>query len=293
MTEKPRIAFFGTPEFAVIILDELEVNGFTPSLIIAQEDKPAGRGHELVAPATKKWAEARSLPVYQPRTLKDGTAYSYLTEAGGSDGWDLFIVASYGKIIPEDILNIPRGRTLNVHPSLLPKFRGPSPIHGAILSGEQTGVSIMRLDAEMDHGPIVAQEGVTMGEWPCGYKALEDALGRAGGILLARTIPGWLSSSIPEREQDHDQATYTRKVLKDDAVVNLADDPMVNLLKVKAYEAWPRAFGFFEHAGTTYRLVITDAPIEDGAFVIKRVIPEGRKEMLYEDFLRGLAGKLG
>jgi methionyl-tRNA formyltransferase len=179
-------------------------------------------------------------------------------------GFDFAVVASYGKIIPQNILDIPRLGMLNVHPSLLPKLRGASPIQSAILTENETGVTIMRVDAEMDHGPIVAQaklnlkdsvvpsdevgfgKKVEVPDWPPYENDLEDLLGRQGGQLLAKILPDWLAGKISETEQDHTAATFCKKIEKEDGLLNLEDDPETNLRKIRAYHVWPGAYFFTE-----------------------------------------------
>ena len=257
-----------------------------PTAIITSPDKPQGRGLILTAPPVKIWAEENKIECLQPENLKTSPV---------SGAWDLFIVAAYGKIIPENILNIPKYKTLNVHPSLLPKLRGPSPIESTILNDDKdTGVSIMRLDKEMDHGPIVAQEKInleTLNVWPVIAPALEDKLARQGGALLAKIIPDWASGKIKEIEQDHSKATYCQKISKADGLVNLGETPYQNYLKICAYSGWPGSYFFVENASKKIRVSIKEAQYKNNTLEILRVIPEGKKEMSYSDFLRGLKNK--
>ncbi len=278
--------FFGTSHFSVIVLDELRNAGYVPALIVTQEDKPQGRHMAITPPPVKVWAEASNVPVIQPKSLKDETTYSELT----TNDWELFIVASYGKIIPQAILDIPKYQTLNVHPSLLPKLRGPSPIQGAILNELETGVTIMRLNSKMDEGPIVVQEKVTVPNWPpCAYE-LEETLAHRGGALLAGVIPKWIDGSISEIPQDDSVATYCKIIQKTDAYVDLSENPEVNLRKIRAYAGWPNAYTNISNNGKEFRLIIESAHLEEGKLIMDRIIPEGRKEMNWEDFERGLHG---
>jgi methionyl-tRNA formyltransferase len=285
MNHEPiKFAFWGTSEFSVYILDSLKSKGFLPALIVSTPDKPQGRKLEIKPTLTKIWAEENKIAILQPEILRDNnelvtqlTAYNL----------DVSIVASYGKIIPDKFLNLPKHQTLNVHPSLLPKLRGPSPIETAILKDmKKTGVSIMRLDKEMDHGPIVAQVEYNVPEWPK-KEELEKTFGDIGGGLLANIMPKWVAGEIEEIEQDHSKATYCNKIKKEDALLNLADKPYLNFRKVKAYSGWPNAFFFLENDGKKIRVVVKDAKYENGDFIITRVIPEGKKEMSRDDFMRG------
>ncbi len=225
------------------ILDALKAAGFLPSLVVTVEDKPKGRNLILTPPETKVWAEQNNIPVIQPKTLRKPESLEMLT-SHTKDGVDFFVVASYGKILPQEVLDIPKLGTLNVHPSLLPKLRGASPIESTILTENETGVTIIRLDADMDHGPIVAQEKVEVSEWPPYFTDLEKTLGEAGGKLLVELLPDWLLGKITEQEQNHAEATFCGKIEKADGEINLSDDPEKNLRKIRGYHVWPGAYFF-------------------------------------------------
>ena len=286
MTEsitKPRFAFFGTPEFAAIILDELELAGFVPAVVVTAPDAPKGRKLAMTPSEVRVWAEKRNIPVLTPKTLRDG-AFAALVAPYNCE---LFIVAAYGKIIPKDVLDIPKRGTLNVHPSLLPKFRGSSPIESAILSDEpHTGVSIMVLDEEMDHGPVLAQRERIINVWPPKGSVLTRDLAHFGGALLGDIIPEWLGG-LTAHPQDHTRATFTKKIVKADGQIALSDNPLMNYKKIQAYDEWPGAFFFIAHGDKQMRIRVTDATYTNGELVITRVIPEGKNEMSYDDFLRG------
>lgn len=204
-----------------------------------------------------------------------------------SEAWDVFVVASFGKILPKAFLEIPRRGVVNMHPSLLPRLRGPSPIRSAILNNErETGVSIMLLNEKMDQGPLIAQKKITIDEWPPYGKALDDRLAHEGGKLLAEMLPLWVREEIEPQEQNHDLATYCQVFIKEDGLIDLSDDPYANLLKIRAYDGWPGTYTFFERAGKRIRVQILDAEIINGKLQIMRVKPEGKKDMAYEEFLR-------
>ena len=277
------IAFFGSPQFAVDVLDSLKKNGIIPNLVVTQPDKPAGRKLLLTPPEAKVWAEENGTSVFQPETLKDEEIVQALTDEGP---WDIFIVAAYGKIIPRAILDIPKHGTLNVHPSLLPKLRGASPLQSAILGENKTGVSIMLLDEKMDHGPILAQEKTLVDIWPPKASELEKTTGIQGGNMLAEIIPQWVAGEIKPQEQDHSAATFTQKITKQDGLINLNDDPEKNFRKIQAFDIWPRTYFFTKKNSKEIRIVVTEAEFTDGKLIIKKVIPEGKKEMDYEIFLK-------
>lgn len=277
-------AFFGTDEFAVTVLNTLSLKGLVPSLVITTPDAPKGRHLVLTPPPVKDWASERSIPIIQPEKLKDEELANKLSALS----FDLFIVASYGKIIPESIFNIPKHNTLNIHPSLLPKLRGASPVSTAILDDmKDTGVTVMQIDAGMDHGPIVAQQNYHVEEW-VPRQELETTLATVGGMLLAKILPEYLNGKLVPVAQKDAEASYTKMVEKSDAEINLNDDAYLNFRKIMAYHTWPKAYTFFETANTKIRAQITEAKFENGELTIERIIPEGKKEMNYEDFKRGL-----
>jgi methionyl-tRNA formyltransferase len=289
-TKKPLFVFFGTPRFSVQVLDRLEARGLLPALVITAPDKPHGRGMVLSASPTKEWALERGIDVLTPTTLsaRGGSASGgkdFAAELANID-WDVFVVAAYAKLIPKNILDIPRKGALNVHPSLLPKFRGPSPALSAILADERvTGVSIMQMNEKMDAGPIVAQAKVELEEeaWPPRGSLFEDLLAAEGGNLLAEVMPEWMAGTIVPEPQDERLATVTKKFTDQDALIDLMGDPREQLLKIRAFDHGPRAY-FLTPQGK--RVIITDAQITGGKLEILKVIPEGKKEMDYASFIK-------
>jgi len=285
---KPLFAFFGTPHIATIVLDRLEAHGLVPALIVTAPDRPAGRGLQMTPSPVKLWALERGIDVATPDSLKDP---AFVAELQNTD-WDVFVVSMYAKLVPPTVLALPKHGCLNVHPSLLPKFRGPSPVLSAILANERaTGVTIMQLSEKMDEGPIIAQARIELEEetldtpgWPPKGSEFEALLAQEGGDLLAEVLPLWVEGKIPPEEQDHAQATYTKKFTDEDARIDLADDARKNYLKIRAFDKSPRPY-FLSASGK--RVIIKDAAWKDGQLHITRVIPEGKKEMDYADFLRG------
>lgn len=277
-----RFVFFGTPRFAVRVLDSLESNGLLPALIVTAPDRPSGRGQELKPSAVKLWAEGREIDVITPETLKDADLVAEL----GNTEWDFFVTAAYGKLIPKTILDIPRKGSLNVHPSLLPKFRGPSPVLSAILAdARETGISIMLMDEGMDTGPVLSQARIEIEaeDWPMHGSIMEDLLSTEGGNFLSEVIPEWMNGTITPEVQKDSEATYCRKFSPEDARVDLSADAYQNLLKIRAFDKNPRAHMIDENGK---RVIITEASLHDGKLVIEQVIPEGKKEMPYADYLQ-------
>src|SRR3989344_2658495 len=251
--EHPKFVFFGSSRFSGYVLEELKAAGYSPLLNITSAKEP--------------------LPVEK---LKKANAA-------------LFVVASFGKILPKEIIELPKHHTLNVHPSLLPQLRGPAPIQNTILDKDTVpGITIIRMDEEMDHGPILAQARMRITPWPDYYEAVEEKLGRAGGKVLGVLLAKWVGGKITERPQDHSQSSYTKLISKEDGLLDLDHPAEENLRKVLAYSAWPGAYFFFKNKrGKEIRVIVKDAVVRDGQFHPTRVIPAGKKEMDWQDFLRG------
>ncbi len=273
--------FFGTPDFAVGVLDEMEENGFIPSFVVTAPDKPRGRKLIVTPPEVKVWAEKRGIPVFQPKKL-DTEALKKLK----SENLELFVVAAYGKIIPKSILEIPKYGTINVHPSLLPKLRGSSPLQSAILTEDKTGVTIMLIDEEMDHGDILAQKEFIGLSWPPKASELMTSLAKVGGQMLAEVIPKYIRGEIIPKQQEHSKATFTKKIEKEDGQIDFSEDAEKNYRKIQAFDLWPRAYFFHESCGKKIRVIVIEAELHNKNLIIKKVLPEGQKEMTYEEFLR-------
>jgi methionyl-tRNA formyltransferase len=278
-----KFVFFGTSMFSVFVLNELKKNGFLPFTVVTFPDRPKGRKLIPTPNVVKTWAQVNNISIFETLTLKDGSIQNKLKELNA----DSFVVASFGRILPKEVIYMPQYKTLNVHPSLLPRLRGPSPIQEAILSEEKTGISIMRLDEGMDTGPLLAQEEVFIPNWPIYYKEAEEILGKAGGNLLSEVLPLWIDNKLKEIPQDDSHATKTRMIARMDGDIT-NDPPEIALKKIKAFEVWPRTFKFFtKKDGSKELLIIRQAEIKDGELIPTVVIPAGRNEMKYEDYLRG------
>jgi methionyl-tRNA formyltransferase len=271
ISEKLNFAFFGGEPLAVPVLEKLYEGGLVPGLIVSNPDKPRGRNLEMASPPTALWAKEHQIPLIQPEKLRGEEI---------KKNFDLFVVVSYGKIIRKEILQIPVFGAINIHPSLLPSYRGPSPIVAAILNGDtETGVTVIKIDEEMDHGPILAQEKITISPDES-VQDLEKSLAELGGKLLVKVIPAFIGGIIKITEQDHSRATYVKKIVKSDGEIDLNDNPIKNWRKFRAYASWPRTF-FFRNGK---RVIITDAALQNGQFVIKKVLPEGKKEIAWDKF---------
>lgn len=290
---KINFVFFGTSDFSVKILGRLIKNGFIPDIVVTIPDKQQGRKMVITPSPVKVFGKKYDLKIIQPEKLTTSDL-----DIQCPSGFDLFIVASYGKIIPKSVLEIPKYGTLNVHPSILPKFRGPSPIQSFILSDEnKTGVTIMLMDEQVDHGQILAQRhlevsppsplGGETSKW-LNSKQLEEKLVELGGQMLVDAIPKWINREIKPIEQNHNQATFTKKIFKEDGLVDLEkDNPEIIYRKFLAFYPWPGIYFFVEKEDKKIRVIIIEMKVKDKEVKIISVKPEGKKEMSYDDFLRG------
>lgn len=237
-----KIVFFGTSEFAVPVLKKLHETGYEIVAVITQPDKPAGRKQNLLPSPVKIDAQKRGLKILQPPRLSSLP----VSQAGPASGeelkqGDLFVVASYGNIIPAPILELPKYGALNIHPSLLPKYRGPSPIQAAILNGDkETGVTIIKLDEKMDHGPILASRKLKVKSEK--FKELHDTLAEMGTELLIKILPEYIAGKTKLVPQDHSKATFTKIITKNNARIDWSKSAEEIDRQVRAYSDWPVAW---------------------------------------------------
>ncbi len=324
--KKARVIFFGTPDFAVPALEALVKAGYEIVAVVTQPDKPVGRGLKMEAPAVKVKAQELGLMVLQPAALNVVGPGLVPGRGGVQDpalqrlktlNPDLGVCVAYGKIIPKAVLDLfPRG-VLNIHPSLLPKYRGPSPIQTAIRNGdEETGVTIMLLDEEMDHGPILS-----CSVYPVACNAtggeLSKLLAQEGAKLLIKTIPQWLNRTVEPLKQDHSRATFTKMLEREDGRIDWSKPAEQIERMIRGYNLWPGTFttwngkrlkilrvsllhptiGCANNSTAGYvwrtdddRLAVNCNP---GSIILETLQPEGKKEMTGEDFLRGSPKFLG
>ncbi len=233
-----KILFAGTPEFARESLEALIVAGLRPALVLTQPDRPAGRGKQLAESPVKKFAQQHDIPVWQPATLKDSAAIAKLA----AEKPDLIIVAAYGLLLPQAVLDIPRRGCVNVHASLLPRWRGASPIQAAILAGDtHTGVSLMQMEAGLDSGPVIATDTLPI-EPDETAGSLHDRLAVLGGSLLVRTLPAILQGTRKAHPQNPRDVTFAGKIRTEDALLDWQQPAETNARKVRAYNPEPGAW---------------------------------------------------
>ena len=251
-----RIIFFGTPSFALPSLETLVQNGYAPDLIVTNRDEPAGRKQTLTPPPVKIFAERHNIPVYQPMHLAD--EMQHIPEA------DLFIVVAFGTIIPQALIEKPRLGTLNIHPSLLPRWRGPSPIQAAILNGDaETGVSLMKIDELMDHGPVITQKTFSLSDKKWTSAELHDALADMGARMLIETLPQWINGTIVATPQDDTKASYCKLIKKDHGRINWSRPAEDIERMIRAYAPWPSAWTLWPGRDKIYRIRIDEAEVID------------------------------
>lgn len=293
---RPRIIFFGTPVFGQIVLQKLQDENFNVVAVVTQPDRPVGRDQKLTPSPVKTFAKEHKIKIFTPADKDELlTVNRKLAKLKPT----LFVVASYGMIVPPETLQIPEKGALNVHPSLLPKYRGASPIQAAILNGDtETGVTIMLMDEQMDHGPVVSQEKTAFSPAETTTTAMVK-LAQVGGEFLVKTIPAYLEGKINPRPQDHTQATYTKLVKKDNGHINWQDNNIQVERMARAYNPWP---GVWTTVGEmaeqldrelknqrhqNLRLKILQAHLENGTLSLDAVQVEGKNPITFSDFTKG------
>lgn len=243
LNPKYKIMFMGTPELAATILGKLiESNAYKPKLVITQPDKPVGRKQVITPPPVKVLAEANGIAVWQPKKLRDLEIIQKIRD----EKPDLILVAAYGKIIPQEVIDIPPFGILNVHGSLLPFLRGASPVQTAILEGhKETGPTIILIDADLDHGPILTQKSFLIASDDT-VTTLMQKMAEAGAGLLLETLPLWLEGKIKPIEQKHSKATLTKIFKKEDGEIKPEMTAEHIERMTRAFDPWPGAYMNYE-----------------------------------------------
>jgi methionyl-tRNA formyltransferase len=272
-----RVIFAGTPEFARVALDQLHTSGFEIALVLTQPDRPAGRGMKLQASAVKQWAQAHQVPVAQPRSLRldgkypeDAAAAFAAIEAARAD---VMVVAAYGLILPQWVLDLPRLGCLNIHGSVLPRWRGAAPIHRAIEAGDaETGVTIMQMDAGLDTGDMLLVQTLPIGPQDS-TATLHDALAALGGRLIVRALELAACGGLCPQPQPAEGITYAHKIDKHEALLDWTQDAQVLERRVRAFNPYPVACGLL--AGETLKFWCAQALPHSAAAAPGQVLAAG------------------
>lgn len=276
--DKPRTIVWGSTRFTTTVLNTLRET-LNITHIITEPPKPVGRKQTLTPTVAKQYADTLGIPTIEPTDLHDPRLHTYLLSLKP----DLMLVAAYGRLIPSSLYEIPRYGTLNVHPSLLPHYRGATPIQAALLNGDtQTGVSIMKLAPTFDTGDILAEATYDLDGTET-YEDLEYALAEFGGLVLQEILVPYLAGNLQPMPQEKSQASSTKKITLEDRWLDMEADPRVNERKVRAYYPEPGAFVILE--GQIMKVL--QAHIDNETLVFDSVQPAGKKPMSWQDFERG------
>lgn len=309
------IIFIGTPEFGVIVLKKLIEKNYKLVLIITAPDKPAKRKLILTPPPVKVLAQKYNIPILQPEKIEESKSDIEKLKP------DLIIVSGYSQILSKKILDMPKFGCLNVHPSLLPKYQGATPIQHAILNGEEkTGASIILMDTGIDTGPVLAQERIKIEETD-NSTTLYEKLANLGSDLLIKSIPEWIEDKIKAKEQNQKKATYTKTLKKEDGRIEWKQSAESIERQIRAFHLWPGSFfeierpefkfkkvkvtrgsvleqdkvGPFGIIGKTFLASNSKIAVQTGKdfFIIEELQPEGKKIMTVKEFLNGCSHFVG
>jgi len=309
--QKYRLVFFGTPPFALPSLEALVKNpAYQIEAVVTQPDRPTGRGQKAKSSPVKQMAEGLGLRVLTPERIKNNPEF---LEGLKELAPDLIIVTAYGKILPEELLTIPKFGALNIHASFLPRHRGASPIQGAILAGDKkTGITLMKMVLEVDAGPILAQSQPISIEETDTAGSLSERLALLGAELLSQNLPGYLAGILPQIPQDNRLATYTKLIKKGDAHINWQKEASEIAREIRAYNPHPVAFTFWDSPRGRKKLLLYQAEAKKqtdslragevvcqdkeilvgtgeggGVVLIQKLQLEGRRPLLAPEFIRG------
>ena len=300
-----RIMFMGTPEISATCLERLINDGHNVIACITREDKPRGRGNVMTPTPVKLLAEQHGIPVHTPKTLRDD-GFMHLLDSYAPD---LIAVVAYGKILPESVINYPKHGCINVHVSLLPKYRGAAPMQRAIMEGErETGITIMYMDVGLDTGDIITQESFPITEKD-DFETVHDRSAEMGARMLSEVIIRMEQGSVTRTPQDDSLATYAAKIEKEDCKIDFSLDSRTVSCRIRGVTPIPGAFAYLngkmlkicgvravENGGGRPGEVIDTDAVGDGSFtvscdtgaiVVTLVKPEGKGIMTAGDFIRG------
>ncbi len=298
-----RVVFMGTPDFAVSILNSIEAAGHELCLVVTQPDKPKGRSGKLQPPPAKEWALERGIEVFQPRRIREPEAIDFLSKVSA----DIFVVAAFGQILPKEILDMPPLGCVNVHASLLPKYRGAAPIQWAVLNGDKvTGVTTMLMGVGLDDGDILLAEELELAADETGG-SLFERLAILGGQLMVRTMEELAAGTITPNPQDESQATHVGMIKKSLGQLDFTRPAAELECYVRGLNPWPSAYAHLEgKVLKIWKARVEERPCDQppgivlatdstgiyvatgsGVLVLEELQLEGKKRMPVSDFLRG------
>jgi methionyl-tRNA formyltransferase len=301
-----RIIFMGTPDFAVPCLDSLVENGYQVVAVVTQPDRPKGRKGELTPSPVKQAALRHNLDVLQPEKVREPGALDEIEKLDA----DLLVTAAYGQLLPKRLLDMPRLGCINVHASLLPRWRGGAPIHRAIIEGDkESGVTIMRMVQKLDAGDMISRVVLPIEDTDTA-ESLFHKLSEAGAKLLIETLPSIEAGTITETPQDESLVTYSPELSRDDERIDWTKDARRLFNQVRGLNSWPVAFTYMDHKvmkiwqariqeekseprttpGTVVD-VVKDAIIVQcgtGTLALTEIQPAGKRRMMVSDYLRGV-----
>lgn len=305
------VIFCGTPHFAVPTLRALVEGEFRVKLVVTQPDRPSGRGMQVSASPVKRLAAELGLPVLQPDKIKNNLEFRTELESIRPEA---IVVVGYGRIIPQWMIDLPPLGNINLHASLLPKYRGAAPIQWAIANGETiTGVTIMRIDAGLDTGDILAQRELDIAPDDTS-ETLAPRLAEMGAQLMVETLPAWQQSRIQPRPQDHSQATLAPILKKEDGLMDFRRTAAELYNRLRGFQPWPGAYTSFRgkslHVWKARSLASADGVIDPGALKVAsdallvgcgqasvlqllELQPEGKRRMSARDFINGYRPRTG
>lgn len=298
-----RVIFMGTPDFAVGTLQEIIKAGHEVVLVVTQPDKPKGRGNAMQFPPVKECAIAHEIPIFQPKKIREEENIAYLREFQP----DIIVVAAFGQILPKSILDMPKFGCINVHASLLPKYRGAAPIQWAVINGDEvTGVTIMRMDAGLDTGDMIAKKEIVIAKDETGG-SLFDKLAQIGAQLCVETMENIQAGKVEYTPQNHEEATHVSMIHKELGLIDWKKSATELEHLIRGLNPWPSAFTKLD--GKTFKIwkanviskdtqekpgcivSVTKNSMEvqtgDGVLSLLEVQLEGKKRMAIDAFLRG------
>ncbi len=305
-----KIMFMGTPDFAVVSMKCLIESGYDVTSVVTQPDKPKGRGHKMTHPPVYDYAAEKNITVYQPENLKNENFEEILN----SENPDLIVVVAYGKILPEYVLNFPKYGCINVHGSLLPKYRGAAPMQWSIIDGEkETGITTMYMEKGLDTGDMILKEVVPIYDED-NFETLHDKMAEAGGKVLVDTVKLIESGNVPREKQDDSLSSYAVMIDKNVAKIDWTKDATAIHNLIRGLSPFPKAFSFYmekqvkipaSKVGDTTSEQVCGKIIDvsaDGikvacgnntSLIITEIQFEGKKSMKVSEYLKGNSVSLG